>query len=149
MMFGKWIGIAAVAAVLAGCDRSPMAPDAPPALPAGVTFVTTGSGLRYADIQVGTGALATPGRNVTVHYIGWLEDGERFDTSFERDPLTFVLGQQGTVIAGWQEGVRGMRVGGRRRLVIPPALGYQDREDVPNIPPNSTLVFDVILYAVR
>jgi FKBP-type peptidyl-prolyl cis-trans isomerase len=148
MMFGKWIGIAAAAAVLAGCDRSPVAPDAPPALPPGVTFVTTGSGLRYADVRVGTGTLATTGRNVAVHYIGWLEDGERFDTSFDGQPLTFTLGQQGTVIPGWQEGIRGMRVGGRRRLVIPPSLGYGDQEQG-SIPPNSTLVFDVILYAVR
>jgi FKBP-type peptidyl-prolyl cis-trans isomerase len=148
MMFGKWIGVAAAVAVLASCVDNPVAPEAPPPLPAGVTMVETASGLRFADIQLGTGISAITGSTVVVHYTGWLEDGgSRFDTSLDRNPLSFVIGR-GEVIAGWHEGIRGMRVGGIRRLVIPPHLAYRDREDVPGIPPGSTLVFDVSLRAV-
>lgn len=111
-------------------------------------MTTTGSGLRFRDETVGTGAEATPGKRVTVHYTGTLESGDKFDSSRDRDePFTFGLGAR-QVIAGWDEGVSGMKVGGRRTLVIPPQLGYGSRGIGP-IPPNSTLIFDVELLDVR
>jgi FKBP-type peptidyl-prolyl cis-trans isomerase FkpA len=147
MTFGKWIGVAAAVAVLASCVDNPVAPEAPPPLPAGVTMVETASGLRYADIQVGTGTSAITGSTVVVHYTGWLEEsGVRFDTSLDRNPLSFVIGR-GDVIPGWHEGVRGMRVGGVRRLVIPPHLAYGEEGQGP-IPGGATLIFDVSLRAV-
>ena len=85
---------------------------------------TTASGLQYKDVTVGTGAEATPGSNVSVHYTGWLQNGTKFDSSLDGgQPFTFSLGQ-GQVIPGWDEGVAGMKVGGKRILVIPPELGY-------------------------
>jgi FKBP-type peptidyl-prolyl cis-trans isomerase len=107
----------------------------------------TPSGLYVLDMEVGEGAEATPGQTVTVYYSGWFLDGEKFDSSLDRgDPYSFPLGQ-GRVIAGWDEGVSGMKVGGWRRLVIPPELAYGP-EGRPGIPPNSTLVFDVELLGV-
>jgi FKBP-type peptidyl-prolyl cis-trans isomerase FkpA len=104
-------------------------------------------GLQYADAQVGSGAEAAAGQRVTVHYTGWLTDGRQFDSSRDRgDPFRFNLGA-GQVIRGWDEGVAGMRVGGRRTLVIPPDLGYGARGVGP-IPPNATLVFAVELLDV-
>jgi FKBP-type peptidyl-prolyl cis-trans isomerase FkpA len=86
--------------------------------------ITTSSGLQYDDLKVGQGSAANFGSEVLVHYTGWLTDGTKFDSSRDRDePFGFALGQ-GNVIAGWEEGVSGMRVGGLRKLVIPPALGY-------------------------
>jgi FKBP-type peptidyl-prolyl cis-trans isomerase FkpA len=109
--------------------------------------VTT-SGLYVEDIEVGTGALATVGRHVEVHYTGWLPDGTRFDSSRDRDdPFSFVLGT-GAVIPGWEEGISGMREGGRRRLVIPSALAY-GRDGYGVIPQNATLVFETELVAVQ
>jgi FKBP-type peptidyl-prolyl cis-trans isomerase len=148
MTFGKWIGVAAAAVVLAGCADNPLAPEAPPELPAGVQFQQTASGLQFAEVRVGTGARAATGNTVAVHYTGWLEDGTRFDTSMDRAPFTFTVGR-GDVIPGWHEGIRGMRVGGTRRLIIPPHLGYRDRDDVQGIPPGSTLIFDVTLRAIQ
>lgn len=107
----------------------------------------TPSGLRYADLVAGTGPEARPGREVAVHYTGWLTDGTQFDSSVGGDPFVFPLGA-GRVIPGWDEGVAGMRVGGKRKLVIPAALGYGSRRAGP-IPANSTLVFDVELLEVR
>ncbi len=114
---------------------------------------TTPSGLQYEDTQVGDGEQATAGRYVRVHYTGWLfEDGRqgaKFDSSRDRnDPFEFALGQ-GMVIAGWDEGVAGMKVGGRRTLVIPPNLGYGARGAGGVIPPNATLRFEVELLAVE
>jgi peptidylprolyl isomerase len=108
----------------------------------------TPSGLAYQDKVVGTGATATPGHTVSVQYTGWLPDGTKFDSSRDRnEPFDFPLGA-GHVIAGWDEGVAGMKVGGRRLLVIPPALGYGAGGTGP-IPPNATLVFDVELLGVH
>jgi FKBP-type peptidyl-prolyl cis-trans isomerase len=107
--------------------------------------ITTASGLMYADTEVGTGATATAGQRVTVHYTGTFENGVKFDSSHDRsEPFLFKLGG-GQVIAGWDEGVAGMKVGGKRRLTIPGNLGYGARGIPGAIPPNATLVFDVEL----
>ena len=113
-----------------------------------MSAVTTASGLIYEEITVGAGAAAASGQRVTVHYTGWLTNGTQFDSSKDRnDPFEFHLGQ-GQVIAGWDEGVAGMKVGGARKLTIPPALGYGARGAGGVIPPNATLVFEVELLAV-
>jgi FKBP-type peptidyl-prolyl cis-trans isomerase FkpA len=110
-------------------------------------MTTTASGLSYMDLAVGDGDETVYAESVTVHYIGWFLDGEKFDSSLDRgDTFSFDLGTGG-VIAGWHEGVAGMRVGGKRRLVIPPDLAY-GAAGRPGIPPNSTLVFDVELFKV-
>jgi FKBP-type peptidyl-prolyl cis-trans isomerase len=113
------------------------------------TMIRTGSGLRYHDVIVGQGSEATPGHQVKVHYTGWLLNGKKFDSSRDRgEPFEFALGG-GQVIAGWDEGVAGMRVGGQRKLVIPPDLGYGAGGAPPDIPPGATLVFDVELLDVH
>jgi peptidylprolyl isomerase len=109
----------------------------------------TASGLQYEDTQPGTGETAKRGDHVVVHYTGTLEDGRKFDSSRDRGkPFEFALGT-GTVIRGWDEGVAGMKVGGRRTLVIPSELGYGARGARGVIPPNATLVFDVELVEIR
>ena len=106
-------------------------------------------GLRYTDDQVGTGTEAQAGKTVSVHYTGWLLDGTKFDSSKDRNqPFSFPLGR-GEVIKGWDEGVAGMKVGGKRTLVIPPDLGYGARGAGGVIPPNATLKFEVELLDVR
>ncbi len=108
-------------------------------------ITTTASGLGIEELDVGTGEEATAGRTVVVHYTGWLESGEKFDSSKDRDdPFSFLLGL-GQVIAGWDEGVQGMKIGGSRKLTIPPQLGYGARGAGGVIPPNATLVFEVEL----
>lgn len=110
---------------------------------------TTPSGLEYWEIKKGTGALAQAGKNVSVHYTGWLTDGKEFDSSRDAgEPIQFKLGT-GQVIKGWDEGIAGMKVGGKRQLRIPPALGYGARGAGSAIPPNATLVFDVELMGVK
>ena len=110
-----------------------------------MTTVTTASGLMIEDLTLGEGDAAKSGDQVTVHYTGWLTDGRKFDSSHDRrDPFSFALGR-GNVIAGWDEGVAGMKVGGKRRLTIPPQLGYGARGAGGVIPPNATLVFEVEL----
>ncbi len=110
---------------------------------------TTNSGLTYDDQQEGTGAVAKSGDNVQVHYTGWLTDGTKFDSSVDRgSPFAFKLGA-GRVIKGWDEGVAGMKVGGKRKLTIPPDLGYGARGAGGAIPPNAQLVFDVELLKVN
>lgn len=107
------------------------------------------SELIIEDLVVGTGDTATAGQTVVVHYTGWLTNGTKFDSSVDRnDPFDFKLGA-GRVIAGWDQGVAGMQVGGKRKLTIPPQLGYGERGAGGVIPPNATLVFDVELLAVR
>ncbi len=111
--------------------------------------VTTPSGLKYDDLKAGTGAEAKAGQTVSVHYTGWLTDGKKFDSSVDRgQPFEFPLGM-GRVIKGWDEGVQGMKVGGKRKLTIPPGLGYGTRGAGGVIPPNATLVFDVELLGVH
>lgn len=112
------------------------------------TLVTTESGLQYEDIVEGTGAMPQRGQRVTVHYTGTLEDGTKFDSSRDRRrPFSFTLGV-GQVIKGWDEGVASMRVGGQRKLIIPPELGYGARGAGGVIPPNAMLVFDVELLRI-
>ena len=115
--------------------------------PAALT--TTGSGLRYQDLSAGQGGEATPGATAVVHYTGWLTNGQKFDSSRDRgEPFAFRLGA-GQVIAGWDEGVAGMKVGGRRKLVVPASLGYGQGGAPPVIPPGATLVFDVELLELQ
>lgn len=109
---------------------------------------TTGTGLQLQDIIVGTGETADTGETVAVHYTGWLTDGTKFDSSLDRgSPFTFTVGRGG-VIRGWDEGVNGMKVGGKRRLIIPPELGYGSEGAGNIIPPDSTLVFDIELVEI-
>jgi peptidylprolyl isomerase len=112
--------------------------------------VTTASGLKYVDIVEGQGASPRPGQNVSVQYTGTLENGTKFDSSYDRGgkPYTFPIGR-GQVIPGWDEGLMTMKVGGKRRLTIPPKLGYGPAGKPPDIPPNSTLIFDVELLDVK
>jgi FKBP-type peptidyl-prolyl cis-trans isomerase len=132
-------------AIAVGCggDDTPASPSPP-----GAPFSQT-------DLRAGNGTEAVAGRTVTVNYTGWLyaptqpeQKGQQFDTSIGRAPFMFVVGA-GRVIQGWDRGVPGMRVGGLRRLVIPPDLAYGAQGAPPNIPPNATLVFDVELLAVQ
>ena len=133
---------------LAGAILTAMTIASSPAAPA-----TTSSGLRYTDEVVGTGAQPKAGQSVQVHYTGWLDDGGRkgkkFDSSRDRgQPFSFPLGQ-GRVIPGWDEGVASMKVGGKRTLIIPPALGYGASGAGGVIPPNATLIFDVELLGAK
>jgi FKBP-type peptidyl-prolyl cis-trans isomerase FkpA len=117
--------------------------------PAGGQEVTTESGLKYSDVVVGNGREAALGDTATVHYTGWLTDGKKFDSSVDRkEPFSFRVGA-GQVIKGWDEGVAGMKVGGKRKLTIPPQLGYGARGAGGVIPPNATLIFDVELLGLR
>ena len=113
-----------------------------------MSSITTASGLVIEELVVGSGAAAAAGQKVSVHYTGWLTNGTKFDSSKDRgDPFVFSLGR-GQVIKGWDEGVAGMKVGGKRKLTIPSALGYGARGAAGVIPPNATLVFEVELLAV-
>ena len=119
----------------------PVPPGTPP-------LQTTASGLQFQDIVAGTGAQPQAGQTVTVNYTGWLNDGTKFDSSLDRNqPFGFVLGK-GQVIKGWDEGLATMKVGGKRRLVIPPGLGYGAQANG-KIPANSQLTFDVELVDVK
>ena len=109
----------------------------------------TASGLEYEDVKVGTGASPSTGQTAVVHYTGWLLDGKKFDSSKDRgQPFTFAVGR-GQVIKGWDEGVATMKVGGVRKLIIPPELGYGARGAGGVIPPNATLTFEVELLEIR
>jgi peptidylprolyl isomerase len=139
--------VAATAAVFAaGCSTTAMAQ-------AVGKPMTTPSGLQITDTKVGTGASPKPGQICVMHYTGWLYEngakGKKFDSSVDRgQPFEFPIGQ-GRVIAGWDEGVATMKVGGKRTLIIPPALGYGARGAGGVIPPNATLIFDVELLGVK
>ncbi len=111
--------------------------------------VTTESGLKYVDLVVGTGESPKMGQTAVVHYTGWLMDGKKFDSSVDRGtPFSFPVGM-GRVIKGWDEGVLTMKVGGKRKLTIPPELGYGERGSPGAIPPNATLIFDVELLEIK
>lgn len=152
----KTILSAAAVVLLAGCSDDPTGPSIPALvpLPAGTTVITTASGLQYADITVGTGTTAASGSRVSVHYTGWLaSSGTGFDSSVGLNPYVLTIGAGGA-ITGFEEGVIGMKVGGKRRLFIPAALGYgstnvYDQNGRLIIPANSDLVFDVELMGVQ
>ena len=111
-------------------------------------IIETATGLGYVDLVEGPGAQPKPGDSVSVHYTGWLKSGQQFDSSHDRaQPLVFAIGR-GRVIKGWDEGVGTMRVGGKRKLVIPAHLGYGERGAGGVIPPGATLIFEVELLAV-
>lgn len=127
-----------LAVVIAGCSKKENSGE-----------ITTLSGLKYTDIVVGTGESPLPGQIVTIHYTGTLLDGKKFDSSRDRNqPFSFTIGI-GQVIKGWDEGVMTMKVGGKRKLTIPPELGYGSRGAGTVIPPDSTLIFDVELLDVK
>lgn len=116
---------------------------------AGTTSFAAAQELQITDMVVGTGEVAQAGDTVTVHYTGWLTNGKKFDSSVDRgEPFSFPLGA-GRVIRGWDEGVAGMKVGGKRQLIIPPHMGYGSRGAGGVIPPNATLKFDVELLGVN
>lgn len=124
------------------------APEQPTQVDA-ASFITTPQGLQYADLIVGAGPTPMPGQVVVVHYTGWLADGGKFASSLDRgEPLMFNLGM-GQVIAGWDLGIKGMAVGGKRQLMIPPNLAYGEAGAEGVIPPNATLIFDVELLELR
>ena len=139
-----------LAVLAAACSRGGAAKGFSTSLGVDTTTMTKApSGLWYADLAPGQGDSAVPGRTVTVHYTGWLPDGTKFDSSRDRgEPFAFTLGA-GQVISGWDEGVKGMKVGGRRKLVLPPQLAYGDGGAPPTIPPHATLVFDVEVLKVQ
>jgi FKBP-type peptidyl-prolyl cis-trans isomerase len=142
LVVGTVLGLLVLAALVAACSQSGGGGSG--------GQVTTPSGLKYTDVVVGNGTEATSGRTAVVHYTGWLMDGKKFDSSKDRgQPFSFPLGQR-KVISGWDEGVVGMKVGGKRELVIPPELGYGPRGTPGGpIPPNATLKFEVELLDVR
>lgn len=147
------IGVVSLLA-LTGCAQqtvpAPETPAAQPEAPAPQAPVAEDvTELKIEDIKEGTGAEAVDGKTVSVNYTGWLTDGTQFDSSVGREPFQFPLGA-GRVIPGWDQGVKGMKVGGKRKLTIPPALGYGE-QGTPGgpIPPNATLVFEVELLAVQ
>jgi FKBP-type peptidyl-prolyl cis-trans isomerase len=123
--------------------------EAAKAAPAKPKTVITPTGLKYVDLVVGTGAMPKPGQIVVVHYTGWLTNGKKFDSSVDRgEPFRFTLGR-GQVIKGWDEGVASMRVGGKRKLTIPPQLAYGSKGYPGVIPGNATLIFEVQLLRIR
>jgi peptidylprolyl isomerase len=129
-------------------EISPGSPAAPTAVDES-QYITTEQGIKYVDLVAGEGPVVNNGQLVVAHYTGWLEDGAKFDSSLDRGaPYTFNLGM-GQVIAGWDLGLRGMKVGATRQLVIPPELAYGEEGYPPTIPPNATLIFEIQLLEVQ
>jgi FKBP-type peptidyl-prolyl cis-trans isomerase len=152
MRFSRRTIIRTAFAAVAAAASTPVAIRMASAQTAGKPM-TTASGLQIIDSTVGTGASPKPGQTCVMHYTGWLyengQKGKKFDSSVDRnEPFEFPIGQR-QVIAGWDEGVASMKVGGKRTLIIPPALGYGARGAGGVIPPNATLMFDVELLAVK
>ena len=128
-------------------DKQDTATNSPTSV-ADADYTTTDSGLQYYDIKPGTGESPTPGKEVTVHYTGWLTNGKQFDSSVSRNrPFSFAIDKR-QVIKGWDEGVLSMKVGGVRQLKMPPELGYGAAGSPPVIPQNATLIFEVELLGV-
>jgi len=153
------VALSAVLLALAACSPGPKVCETPASQegdmsqgPPAVTGqpITTGSGLKYIDVEHGSGDGPIASQTVVVHYTGWLEDGTKFDSSVDRGrPFSFKIGA-GQVIAGWDEGLATMQLCGKRRLIIPPDLGYGERGAAGGaIPPNATLIFDVELLEIR
>jgi hypothetical protein len=128
-------------------QATPGKPTGPPPISSVVQWKETPSGLKYAELVTGSGASPKDGQIAVVHFTGWLADDTQFDSSRSRKPFGFKLGS-GQVIRGWDEGVRGMKVGGKRRLIIPGTLGYGLRGVPGMIPPDATLTFDIELLRV-
>ncbi len=144
MLVGLAVGLVLIALVATACAQQ-----TPAGSSSGGNEVTTPSGLKYTDAVVGSGAQPQAGQTAVVHYTGWLLDGKKFDSSKDRgQPFSFPVGR-GRVIKGWDEGVATMRVGGTRRLTIPPELGYGAQGAGGAIPPNATLTFEVELLDVK
>ena len=144
LLFGGCAGPAMPTAAPSPAAKPAQAPAAGPAFPA-----PTVTQLKVEEIKIGTGAEALEGKKVSVQYTGWLVTGAKFDSSYDRNqPFSFVLGG-GQVIKGWDQGVKGMKVGGKRRLTIPADLAYGSRGAGGAIPPGATLVFEVELQAVQ
>lgn len=129
-------------------SENPLVPTATPTPAPANTLIKMENGLHIQDLKVGTGPEVRLGQGLTMHYSGTLEDGTKFDSSYDRgEPFKFVLGA-GQVIQGWDLGIQGMKVGGKRKLIIPPALGYGEKGIGP-IPPNATLIFEVEVLAAQ
>jgi len=145
-LLGRLLGVLVlvwIALACSACDSERAAG------PGAGEWITTPSGLAYIDLVIGTGAVLRSGDTASIHYTLWLEDGTKIDSSRDRDvPLEFPVGE-GRVIAGVDEGLLGVRVGGQRRLIIPPELGYGDRGAGDIIPPNAQLTFEAELLAVQ
>ena len=141
-----WMVCAAAWLAMVGCGKSAAEQEA--AMKRAVELSAAVTSLGIEDAKVGDGEVATPGRRVRVHYTGTLMEGTEFDSSKGGEPYAFVLGQR-EVIAGWDEGIKGMKVGGKRRLTIPARMAYGSRSPGPGIPPNAALKFDVELVGVE